>query len=458
MLDNLSAHADAGEIVEWLKGFSKPPRQTFITHGEPAAGGCNAPAHRARAGLALPHARVPRDGDAVLNVDAMPDIQLLRLRRPRHRPVVPTHRRGHRAVGTGARRRRRGGPPRVPRDTEGSEPGLVRPVRFRRGRARRRGPVPADLDDAPRRTRAHAVARHEALVRRIRLQLRHAESDHRDARDRVPDRAGADGLHRPGAAGVGGVERRRHRDHRDVVGSSSTRCATRSARCATSPTSRSASTSRRCSCATRASSTSWSSKGVTFVTTSAGDPTKYTAAAEGRRPHRVPRRADVARRAEGGRRRRRRPRRRGRRGRRVQGTDAARRRWCCCRSSCSKVDVPVIAAGGVCDGRSMAAAFALGAEGVQMGTRMVSAAESPVHDNWKQLDLSAPTESDTVFLNRAQPAGVPRARARRAASALEQQDGPVDPQPRGRARPLLQRQPRRRRSRSAVRSRAASTR
>ncbi|HLM19205.1 MAG TPA: nitronate monooxygenase, partial [Acidimicrobiia bacterium] len=45
---------------------------------------------------------------------------------------------------------------------------------------------------------------------------------------------------------------------------------------------------------------------------------------------------------------------------------------------CSQVDVPVIAAGGICDGRSMAAAFALGAEGVQMGTRMVSAAESPV--------------------------------------------------------------------------------
>jgi enoyl-[acyl-carrier protein] reductase II len=52
---------------------------------------------------------------------------------------------------------------------------------------------------------------------------------------------------------------------------------------------------------------------------------------------------------------------------------------------CSKVDVPVIAAGGICDGPSMAAAFALGAEGVQMGSRMVSAAESPVHDNYKKL-------------------------------------------------------------------------
>lgn len=37
MLDDLSAHADAAEIVSWLKGFKKPPRQTFITHGEPAA-------------------------------------------------------------------------------------------------------------------------------------------------------------------------------------------------------------------------------------------------------------------------------------------------------------------------------------------------------------------------------------------------------------------------------------
>jgi enoyl-[acyl-carrier protein] reductase II len=65
----------------------------------------------------------------------------------------------------------------------------------------------------------------------------------------------------------------------------------------------------------------------------------------------------------------------------------------------SKVDVPLIAAGGICDGRSMAAAFALGAEGVQMGTQMVASAESPVHQNWKQLICDS-TESDTVLLNR----------------------------------------------------------
>jgi enoyl-[acyl-carrier protein] reductase II len=66
---------------------------------------------------------------------------------------------------------------------------------------------------------------------------------------------------------------------------------------------------------------------------------------------------------------------------------------------CSRVDVPVIAAGGFCDGPSMAAAFALGAEGIQMGTRMLSAAESPVHDNWKRAIVDA-AETDTVFLNR----------------------------------------------------------
>jgi len=43
------------------------------------------------------------------------------------------------------------------------------------------------------------------------------------------------------------------------------------------------------------------------------------------------------------------------------------------------VEIPVIAAGGIADGRGAAAAFALGAEGVQMGTRFICAQESPVH-------------------------------------------------------------------------------
>jgi metallo-beta-lactamase family protein len=37
LIDNLSAHADCDEILGWLKGFERPPRETFITHGEPLA-------------------------------------------------------------------------------------------------------------------------------------------------------------------------------------------------------------------------------------------------------------------------------------------------------------------------------------------------------------------------------------------------------------------------------------
>lgn len=86
----------------------------------------------------------------------------------------------------------------------------------------------------------------------------------------------------------------------------------------------------------------------------------------------------------------------------------------------SRVDVPIIAAGGISDGVSMAAAFALGAQGVQMGTRMVSATESPVHNNWKQAILDG-TETDTVFLNRHSKPGLRAIRTERT-SALEKQE------------------------------------
>ena len=52
-------------------------------------------------------------------------------------------------------------------------------------------------------------------------------------------------------------------------------------------------------------------------------------------------------------------------------------------------DIPMIAAGGIVDGVGMAAAFAAGAEGIQMGTRFVSSKESPVHDNFKQTILNS---------------------------------------------------------------------
>jgi enoyl-[acyl-carrier protein] reductase II len=86
----------------------------------------------------------------------------------------------------------------------------------------------------------------------------------------------------------------------------------------------------------------------------------------------------------------------------------------------SRVDVPIIAAGGIVDGPTMAAAFALGAEGVQLGTRMVSAAESPVHQNWKQAIIDA-SETDTVFLNRHSGPGL-RALRTEFSEELERQD------------------------------------
>lgn len=64
-----------------------------------------------------------------------------------------------------------------------------------------------------------------------------------------------------------------------------------------------------------------------------------------------------------------------------------------------RFDVPIIAAGGIVDGPSMAAAFAMGADAVQMGTRMVASAESPIHDNWKQSIVDG-RETDTVMVNR----------------------------------------------------------
>lgn len=68
------------------------------------------------------------------------------------------------------------------------------------------------------------------------------------------------------------------------------------------------------------------------------------------------------------------------------------------------VDIPVIAAGGIADGRGMAAAFMLGAEGVQMGTRFLVAKECNVHENYKQKVLKA---SDTGTMVSGRSTGHP---------------------------------------------------
>ncbi len=87
------------------------------------------------------------------------------------------------------------------------------------------------------------------------------------------------------------------------------------------------------------------------------------------------------------------------------------------------VDIPVVAAGGFADGRGLAAALALGADGIAMGTRFMSCKESPVPDNQKanakKMDIH-----DTVYTNRVD--GLP-ARFLRAAGALRMMKSQVNP-------------------------------
>jgi nitronate monooxygenase len=62
-----------------------------------------------------------------------------------------------------------------------------------------------------------------------------------------------------------------------------------------------------------------------------------------------------------------------------------------------ELEIPVLAAGGIADGRGLLAALALGADGVTMGTRLLVTEECPIHDNLKQALLGA-TELDTVLI------------------------------------------------------------
>ena len=63
-------------------------------------------------------------------------------------------------------------------------------------------------------------------------------------------------------------------------------------------------------------------------------------------------------------------------------------------------DIPIIAAGGIVDGAGMAAVFAAGADGIQMGTRFVSSKESPVHINFKNKILESDIDG-TLMLNKS---------------------------------------------------------
>ncbi|ADU01494.1 MULTISPECIES: NAD(P)H-dependent flavin oxidoreductase [Mycolicibacterium] len=63
-----------------------------------------------------------------------------------------------------------------------------------------------------------------------------------------------------------------------------------------------------------------------------------------------------------------------------------------------RVDLPLICAGGICDARSAAAAVVLGAEGIQMGTRMLASAEALVHTNFKDAIVAA-DDAGTILLD-----------------------------------------------------------
>ncbi len=69
----------------------------------------------------------------------------------------------------------------------------------------------------------------------------------------------------------------------------------------------------------------------------------------------------------------------------------------------SKVKIPLIAAGGFYDGRGLAAALALGADAISMGTRFMVTKESVLSEHWKQFILKA-SEQDTVYLDYGDPA------------------------------------------------------
>jgi nitronate monooxygenase len=66
----------------------------------------------------------------------------------------------------------------------------------------------------------------------------------------------------------------------------------------------------------------------------------------------------------------------------------------------SKLKIPVVASGGIADGRGLVAALALGAEGINMGTRFLATQEAPVHENIKQ-EIVGMTETQTRLIFRS---------------------------------------------------------
>jgi enoyl-[acyl-carrier protein] reductase II len=135
--------------------------------------------------------------------------------------------------------------------------------------------------------------------------------------------------------------------------------------------------------------------GIRFVTTSAGDPTRYARLLKDAGftvYHAVPTLEAALKAVDAG-----------VDGLTVEGAESAGVRnpeqvhsFVLLQAVREKVDVPIVAAGGIVDGRGMAAAFALGAEGVAMGTRFLTSRESPVHPAYKAAVVAAPPSGTMI--------------------------------------------------------------
>lgn len=91
------------------------------------------------------------------------------------------------------------------------------------------------------------------------------------------------------------------------------------------------------------------------------------------------------------------------------------------------VSIPVIGAGGIADGRGVAAAFMLGAKGIQVGTRFLVADECTIHDNYKEAVIKA-NDIDTVVTGRptGHPVQVIKNKLAREYLNLEKQNAPIE--------------------------------
>ena len=142
--------------------------------------------------------------------------------------------------------------------------------------------------------------------------------------------------------------------------------------------------------------------GVKFVTTSAGDPTKYVGILKDAGItvyHAVPSLAGAIKAADAG-----------VDGLVVEGTEGGGFKspeevglLVLIQSIKQNLDIPIIAAGGLVDGSGMAAVFAAGAEGIQMGTRFVSSKESPVHANFKNKIIDSGIDGTMVLNKKSKP-------------------------------------------------------